>query len=302
MEKVTFVCMAPSRGSGLLMNVPLFAASVRRFAGTLSECPLWVLVPQVEDEFSKTKKLESLHVKVIPFKIDLNVKFPFFRFVRAAAAAESLAINNTTFLAWMGLDTIIMKEPTHFLLDKDKAVGYRPVHHTLIGSLYEKPLDPFWELIYHKCHVSEDNIFSMRPHVDHNIIRPYVNAGHLIVRPEKGLLQRWWDYFKELYHDPSFKRYYEKNELYAIFIHQAILTGVILSSTKRQKLQKLPFTYNYPLHLYEESPPDLRPKNVNDLVTVRYEELHVLETIPFHDSFKRWLRDQLHSLPKTNRP
>ncbi len=301
MEKLIFACMAPSRGSGLPVNVPLFAASVRKFAGALSECPLWVLVPQVDDEIPKTKKLESLNVKVIPFE-NLNVKFPFAEFVCATAAAESLAVNNTTFLAWMGLDTIIMKEPTHFLLNKDKTVGYRPVHHTLIGSLYEKPLDPFWELVYRKCRVSEDKIFPMRPHVDQNIIRPYFNAGYLVVRPEIGLLQTWWDYFKELYCDPSFEEYYEKNELYTIFIHQAVLTGVILSTTKRQELQKLPFTYNYPLHLYEESPPDLRPQNVNDLVTVRYEEPHVLETIPFHDSFKRWLRNQLHSLSKTNRP
>jgi hypothetical protein len=299
METLVFTCMAPSRGPGLTINVPLFAASIRAFAGTLSDCPIWVLVPQSENEISeKTKKqLVSLNVTVIPFTVDPDVlKFPFVGYVRAAAAAESLAKEKTKFIAWMGLDTLIVKEPTHFLLDKDKTVGYRPVHHTLIGSIYDKPLDPFWELIYEKCHVPEDTIFPMNPHVEYNTIRPYFNAGHVVVRPEKGLLQTWWDYFKELYPDPCFKEYYKKDERYTIFIHQAVLTGVILSTIKRHNLQELPFTYNYPLHLYDGSPRDLRPQNVNDLVTVRYEEPHVLGTIPFLNPVKSWLTDQMNSL------
>lgn len=291
--------MAPSRGSGLTLNVPLLAASIRTFAGTLSDCPIWVLVPEPGNNVSrKTKgKLRSLDVKVTSFTVDHEVAgFPFAGFVLAAAAAESLAKERTTFLAWMGLDTLVIDEPTSFLLDEDKTVGYRPVHHTLIGSLYEKPLDPFWELIYRTCHVTDDKIFPMKPHVDHNTLRPYFNAGHLILRPEKGLLQTWWEYFKKLYRDPLFEEYYEKNELYSIFVHQAVLTGVILSTVKRQELQELPFTYNYPLHLYAESPRDLQPQNVNDLITVRYEKRQVFETIPFRDPLKNWLKEQLKSL------
>jgi len=67
---------------------------------------------------------------------------------------------------------------------------------------------------------------------------------------------------------------------------------------ERQELQELPFTYNYPLHLYDESPRDLRTQNLNDLITARYEKPSVLETIPFHDPLKSWLMDQLDSLKK----
>jgi hypothetical protein len=303
-EPLTFACAAPSRGPGIRIHVPLFAASIRTFGGTLSDCPLWVFIPQSENEISEkiTKKLLSLHATVIPFFTDPDAaKFPFAGYVRAAAAAESLAKEKTMFLAWMGLDTLIIREPTHFLLGEGKTVGYRPVHHTLIGSRYQEPLDPFWELIYQKCHVTEDKIFPMTPHVDSNTIRPYFNAGHLIVRPEKGVLQRWWEWFNQLYCNPCFKEYYTKDERYAIFMHQAVLTGVILSNTKRQQLQKLPFTYNYPLHLYHESPHDLQPQNINDLITVRYEQPHVFETIPFHNSFKSWLTEQLNSLKSSEK-
>ena len=91
------------------------------------------------------------------------------------------------------------------------------------------------------------------------------------------------------------ENFYEKNELYSIFIHQAVLTGVILSSLKRDELHELPFTYNYPLHLYNEVPQDLRPGNIDELVTVRYEEPGVLKTIPFQGPVKSWLTETNNS-------
>jgi hypothetical protein len=303
MEKLVFACVAPAHGPGLDFNVPLLAASIRSFAGTLSDCPIWVLIPESENEICKNTKeqLQSLDVTIIRFAIDPDIlKFPFAATVRAATTAESLVENKSRFLTWMGLDTLIINEPTFFLLDDGKTIGYRPVHHTLIGSLYQEPIDPFWELLYRKCHVTEEKIFPMNTHVDHNILRPYFNAGHLVVRPEKKTLRTWWAYFEELYHDPQIEEFYKKNELYAVFIHQAVLTGIILSSTEPQELQELPFAYNYPLHLYHESPPDLQPQNVNDLVTIRYENQSVLRTTSFHGPLKTWLEDHLHALSHIN--
>ena len=97
--------------------------------------------------------------------------------------------------------------------------------------------------------------------------------------------------------------YYKKDELYTIFIHQAVLSGVILSDTERQELQELPFSYNYPLHLYSESPPEYRPQNVSDLITARFYldkllEPEGLEKIPLRDPLRSWLADKLDSIKK----
>ncbi len=299
MEKLIFAYTSSASD----LEIPILAASIRKFAGTLSECPIWVLIPKTKNEIPKEikKQLLSLDVQIIPFLVDPDLKFPFARYVLAVATAESLANEKTKLLAWLGSNTIVINEPKLFLLDEHKNLGYRPVHHTLVGSFYEKPIDPFWELIYRKCNVPEDKIFPMKTHVDNNTLRPYFNAGLLIVRPKKGLLQSWWDNFKELYCDPCFKEYYEKDDLYTIFIHQAVLSGVILSTMERQELQELPFIYNYPLNLYFECPIALRPQNINDLITARYEEFELevprwLEKIPLQDSLKSWFTDQLNSL------
>jgi hypothetical protein len=299
MKKTSFVWTMASTGADL--RTLLLAASIRKFAGSFSASPLWVLVPSSGYKLSKELKdqLLSLDIQIIPFSVDPEVsKFPFAGYVLATAVAESLARNKTEFLVWLNSDTLVFNEPTAYLLDENKNLGYRPVHHTLVGSIYGAPIDPFWDLIYRKCGVLEEKIFPMKTHVDHNILRPYFNAGCLIVRPQNGLFQAWWNSFKELYRDPNFEQFYETNRLYTVFIHQAILAGVILSTMDPQELQELPFNYNYPLHLYFESPSEYQPQNLNELITARYEELPVLDTVPLQEPLKSWLKAQLNALSK----
>ncbi|MFX1468149.1 MAG: hypothetical protein ACFFB8_05760, partial [Promethearchaeota archaeon] len=184
----------------------ILTASIRKFGESLSDCPIWVLIPNLEENINKEIKnlFLSLNVDIIPFSTKNEPKFPFISYVLAAAKAELLAEKKSTLLAWLGSNTIIFNEPKYFILDDDKNLGYRPVHHTNIGSFYDEPIDPFWEKVYQKCNISKEQIFPMKTHVDHNKIRPYFNAGCLIVRPEKGLLQSWWNSYRELYNEQCF--------------------------------------------------------------------------------------------------
>ena len=273
----------------------LLAASIRKYGGALAQSPIWVLVPQPLKNISNELEeiYASLKIQIIHFKTDVDTKFPFINFVSGAANAESRAIYKSENLAWIGSNTIIFNEPKHFLLGNGKNVGYRPVHHTNIGSFYNDPIDKFWDLVYQKCNVSEDKIFPMKTHVDNNHVRPYINAGCLIVKPERGILQSWWDYYKQLYQLPELKVYYKENYLYAIFIHQAILSGVILSELEKDELHELPFNYNYPLNLYYTCPLVYRVKSINDLITVRYEDPHNLKKIPIQEPLRSWIIDKM---------
>jgi hypothetical protein len=117
----------------------------------------------------------------------------------------------------------------------------------------------------------------------------------LIVRPEKGLLQAWYDRFFQVYQSPEFQEFYEQDGRYPIFAHQAILTGVLLSALAPDEMQELPPTYNYPLHLYEEDVTDCRPARLDEIVTCRHEglagALEVIDRIPAEASLKQWLTD-----------
>lgn len=288
----------PSKSSEA--NALLLAESIHAFAGSLSQTPVWFFIPEYGKQLSKTvkDKLLTLNVALRPFKIDYEIlQFPFGAHVLAAALAESTICGQTNLLAWLATNTIVLQEPRDFLLKDDKNLGFRPVHHTLVGSRYDEPLDPFWALIYRYCNVPKDRVFPMTTHVDETRIRPYFNAGLLVTRPEKRLLRTWRDTFFKVYHESSFQEFYQQDERYMIFIHQAVLSGVILSTLASEEIQELPAKYNYPLHLHAQDITNHRPSCLEELVTFRhegfYEDSEWVKKMPAKEPLKQWIAERL---------
>ena len=226
-----------------------------------------------------------------------TLRFPFTGEVFAVALAESMAYSHADLLVWLSPNTIVLREPKDLLLQDGKNLGFRPVHHTLIGSRYDEPLDPFWTLIYHYCNVSKDHIFPMMTHIDKTKLRPYFNAGLLVTRPEKHLLQAWRDTFFKVYQEPSLAKFYRKDERYTVFLHQAVLTGIILSTFTTDEIQELPSKFNYPLHLHAQDTTDHRPSYLEELVTFRhegfYEDSKWIKKIPAKEPLKQWITQRL---------
>ena len=298
-EKLIFASnIFPSKSSET--NALLLAESIRTFAGSLSQAPIQFLINENGDQISTAvrDKLHGLNVNLIPFEIDLEVaQFPFTSMAVAAALAESTVCGQTYFLVWLSANTVVLQEPKDFLLRDDKSLGYRPVHHTLIGSRYDEPLDAFWTLIYRYCKVPEDRVFPMMTHVDGTKIRPYFNAGCYVTRPEKHLLQNWRDTFLKVYREPSLQELYQQDERYKVFIHQAVLSGVILSTLATDEIQELPPEYNYPLHLHAEDITDHRPSSLEEVVTFRhegfYEDPEWIKTMPAKEPLRQWMAERL---------
>ncbi len=191
----------------------------------------------------------------------------------AAAEAEERAGARSSLLVWMGEDTLIVQSPTAFLLSDNASLGCRPVHHSRVGSVYDRPPDDFWSLIYRHCGVSQEHIFPMETCTRDNVIRPYFNAGLLVVRPERRLLAAWRERFEVLYRHPDFEPFYQRDAAYRIFMHQAVLAGTALNALREEELLVLPETCNYPLHLHGEYPQEYRPATLDGLMTCRYEVL-----------------------------
>ena len=288
----------PRRSSAT--NTLLLVESIRAFAGSLSRSPIWCLTPEYKEPLSKAfmKRLQPLDVTLIPFELDRNVlQFPFTGEAHAASLAESKAVGKADILAWLNPNSVVLQEPRDFLLRDDKILGYRPVHHTLVGSRFDGPLDPFWTLVYRYCGVPGDRVFPMRTHVDDEIIRPYFNAGFLIARPERGLLNAWRDKYLNVYGELPLKKLYRLDNRYRIFVHQAVLSGVIMAALETDEIQELPPMYNYPIHLHGEDVTAHRPSSLEELVTIRhegfYEDNEWFEKMPAGEPLKRWFAERL---------
>jgi hypothetical protein len=297
MNNMIFACFVA--GQKDIPKAMILAESIRTFAGDFSVAPIWLMMPQESKQPSKKvrAKIDALGIKLHPFEIDDQAAgFPFAGKVVASAAAESLAVEQATQLVWMDTFSMVINSPDELLLNQGVLLGCRPVDHILIGSPFEKPLDPFWDSVYQSCGVTEDDIFPMITSADQVRIRPYINAGMLVVRPEHKMLQLWRDTFLDIYQESRFLDFYENKRLYKIFIHQAVLSASVIANINQAEIKQLPYLVNYPLHMHSQYPADRQPKSMNELISFRYERFFSKpdwrDIIQVEPPLKEWLDER----------
>jgi hypothetical protein len=277
------------------------ARCIRTFGGALAENVIWALTPDPEALSSETRAvLRALSVELLTSAIDAAaLDFPFAVKAYAAAAAEEAARGRADLLAWLDSDTLILQEPRALLLASDRALACCPIHHLRIGPSYDVSLDPFWRLVYDACAVPEDRAFLMHTAVGGDRVQPHINAGLLAVRPERGVLTAWRDTFDRVYYQRAFEQWYEQNARYRTFVHQAILSGTALSLLAPQEFLVLPGSYNYPLHLQSDFPPDRATTSLNALVSCRYDGWGFFEApgrqevMTIEEPLRSWVMPQL---------
>jgi len=90
--------------------------------------------------------------------------------------------------------------------------------------------------------------------VERTRVRPYLNAGSLVVRPELGIMRAWSERFAWLYRDTRMSAFYPRDRRYAAFVHQAVLAGTVLAKVERARMRELPKFTNYPRQFHESTP------------------------------------------------
>jgi len=256
------------------------AESLREFGGEYSRCPLVACCRGGLDGISSQTrmKLERLGVELSVYGLDGEIpRIPLVAKTWAAAQVEASLAGKAEWLVFLDPDTLFLQEPHGLLPGTGKSCGYVPVMHKLIGSAWESGADAFWQHIYSDCNVPETRIFPVETPVDGRQIRAYFNAGLLCVRPERGLFSAWRDAIARLVFLPHYEQFYSTDPIYSLFIHQAILAGVLLTALEPHEFQCLPKGFNYPLHLHHKIPAHKRLGVLNHAITCRYDELALLK-------------------------
>ena len=250
------------------------AESLRTFGGGMKNAPVRIYAPEalIEAQPGLVGKIKAQGADVRTSRAPEDaLRFPFSRKVFASAQAEKEAEGGAEILAWLDEDTIVLDEPRDFILPKGIALGYRPVMHQRIGSLFDEPPDAFWSRVYETLAVPASAIFPVVTPADGKKLRAYFNAGMLVVRPERGILRRWAEAFPLLYRDPVFDEWCRKDQVKLIFLHQAALAGAILARIRREEMVDLGPRYNYPIFFKEMYGAQREFRSVADLVTLRYD-------------------------------
>ncbi len=260
-----------------LLNTVLLTRSIRTFAGSLSQAPVWVYLPPelLEEE-------RSLVVELIALKVSLRTSTPpaeatwyyYTDKVFAAAAAEEAAAGSTAVLAWLDEDTIVLQEPTEFLLPPEKSLGYRPVMHRNICPRYDEPLDDFWHRVYHLMSIDKAVLFPMTTPAYGDRVRPYFNAGCLVVRPERRLLRNWAEQWSLLHPDPQLREMSEGDQRKRIFLHQVALVGAVLNNIERGEMLEFSDRINYPLFFQRMFGAEQPFDDITEVISLRHESFY----------------------------
>jgi hypothetical protein len=203
-----------------------------------------------------------------------------------------MATENVQTLIWIDPGCLVIKPPLLFALGQSFDTAVRPVHIRNVGLTHSEPLDGFWKKIYEAVGVKDDTT-TVETFVDVQRIRSYFNSHAFAVNPSSGLLRKWLDAFEILVSDEKFQISYCQDELHRIFLHQAVLSALLITSLDQKRIRILPPDYNYPYNLHQSVPLDRRALALNDLVCIAYEDRsldpNVVDDIEIHEPLRAWL-------------
>ena len=271
-QPIVFATFAEDTNS--LRNVTLMAKSIRAFAGKYKDAPIRLYMPKdlAVKATEALAELGDLGVDVRSSEAPEDAAWFYYSSkVFAAAMAEADAEASAEVLAWLDEDTIVLQEPDEFILPKARALGYRPVMHKNIGLLWTGSVDAFWGRAFELLSVSEASLFPMVTPADGDTLKPYFNAGCMIVRPERGLLAKWADCWTTLYRDSLLTEMCKTDVKKRIFIHQVALAGAILTHLERDEMLELSSRVNYPIFFEQMFGAKRVFDDITDVVTFRHE-------------------------------
>ncbi|MCK4858539.1 MAG: hypothetical protein KAT58_11260 [candidate division Zixibacteria bacterium] len=269
-----------------LLHTRFLAESIRAFAGRFSDAPVWVYVPKslAGTVAGEMNRFRALRVEIKTSSTPDEARWFYFAGkVFAAGKAEAAAVATAAVLVWMDEDTIVLQEPTDFVLGSEIGFAYRPVTHNRSGSLYAEPPDPFWNRIYKKLSIDLESLFPMVTPADRQTIRAYFNAGLLVVRPQRGILRKWGESFKVLYRDSVLVDMCREDVTKRIFLHQAALVGAVLNRLAKDAMLELSDRYNYPVFFKKMFGAESEFDSIEDVITFRYD-------IYFRNADTNWSR------------
>jgi len=270
----------------------LMIRSLRHFGGTISNSPVLVYYPRgynpilISIAFNDP---DDSSIKLQPFDIAGQIQEYYFSDkVSAFANAEKIVQSNMDTLIWMNPGCLVVNQSDLFVTDGDYLAAFRPVHIQNVGSFANSPSDDYWKGIYRAVGL-KNSPFNIESFVDSKLLKPYFNTHCFSLSPHLGIGNLWLEVFDELVTDQYFQQAACQDDLHQVFLHQAVLSAVVIRWLDNEKIRILPPSYSYPLHFQDRIKPSKRVKTLNELTCAVYEESSDLDKITIQEPYKSWL-------------
>jgi len=291
-DNIVFLTMvhSPAEKAG----AKLLIQSLRQFGGEMSQCPFWLFESDMAQ--GSCTDLIPLNVEVFPLETNNSTKhYVFSSKVSACHQAEKMVPPATRAIIWIDTNCLIVQPPFLFDLGDSFDAAVRPVHIRNVGLTREDPVDQYWRGVYSAIGV-DDIPGVVDSFVDDQHLRPYFNSHAFAVNPALGLMCKWSEKFEALVSDRDFQARACKDDLHQIFLFQAILSALLVTSIPSERLRILPTTYNYPYNLHGRVPADKQAQSLNELACFTYEDRTIqpdeVTDIQIHEPLRSWLKNR----------
>ncbi len=243
--------------------------SLRAFGGALTSAPVWLM--HTDEAASAVSREGWMGLGVEPAlvprcreigRIVLGEK------VAAAAEAERRAdAEGAEVLAWLDAEVLVASPPELIALAPDCDAALRPVHHLNVGLRTDEPIDAYWQTVYR--HAGQRAAAAvLHSLVEDEPIRAYFNTHIFALRPSLGICREWLRLMTAPLADGRPVDADCPDGRHRVFLHQAVLSALLVERIPWERIRLLPAAYSYPYNLHAQIPPPRRAQSLSDLACV----------------------------------
>lgn len=272
---LAFLCAAPAADKTVLVSfvssheqeraVNALIQSVRERGGACRSSRIYVLNSDPA-EFS-CRSLRQDNVQVLPLQMPQSLRdYPLALKAFAAAQVERIVADRVDTLVWLDPGVIVLKPLSDLELSDDYDVAVRPV--TLANTIGIPPHsapNEYWQPIYRRLRIDYRTLPSLETVADSVPIQPYYNCEVFAFNPGIGLARRWAELLRELIQDENYQKNICNTFLRRLFLHQAVLSGLISSRIRPDRIKPLPLDSAYPFSQHERLPAGKKAAAMCDL-------------------------------------
>ncbi len=275
-------------------QVKILVNSIRKFGGSYADSPIYILLNDTIN-ISVLDFIDS-NVHLLSVELDsLILNYPLAIKAFAASNIEKLVWDKTSTLAWFDPETIVLGPLDELYLNDKYSAAVKPVFlQNKIGLLPDEEPNLFWSSIYKATGLKVKEIPVVETIGDEKKIRAYFNCEIFSVDPGLGILREWSRILLYLLKDSTYQSNACSGFLQQLFLHQAVLSAVIVSKVQQDKMHWLPLSCGYPFNLHTRLPANKKAKLLDSLSCVILENVWIknpnwMDEININEPLKSWI-------------
>lgn len=274
----------------------VFIKSLRDRGGNYKNAPIYVVLTDPEHVPGRSLAGENIHL--LTLKMDSTCStYPLAVKAFAAAQVEAIVKDTHTTLAWFDPATLILDSLDELDLENRYGVSVRPVSlANTIGIPPATEPDAYWKPLYQALGLNYQTMPGYTTIVDEKPIQPYFNCEIFSVDPRRGIFSQWARLLTQFIQNETYQKEVCTTFLRRLFLHQAVLSAVIMAHVAPEEIKALSIRSGYPYGQHDQLSAAKKVKTLNELSAVIFDyqweqNPSWLEKIPAEGSLKEWLME-----------